>query len=332
MRQHVADLQRNITRAQTEATTGRQSDPVAALAQDNAQRISFSATSDRLIAISDANQIVAGRLSSTQLGLGAIGTALDTMSQTLTLAVGGSISRALLQGVTASAVESLSDSLNTRYGNTHVFGGTATDRPPIGDLGAARTTLETEFQSYFGFPVSDVAVPGISADDLTVFLTTVAEPLLTGAAWTGDISNGSDEAIRARIATDQTATVSLTANEPALRTGFVAAFLVSELSQVEFNDQALGALAAHTLSMAGNGSSGAAELQGQAGLIEEKLSITNERLLAQSNRLQQDADGMISVDAFEAASRFNTLVTQLETAYTLTSRLQQLSLMRFIAP
>ena len=332
MRQHVAELQRGITRAQTETTTGRLADPVAGLGEGNATRIAFEADSDRLMTIANANTRIAGRLSATQAALDAFRATLDGMTQTFTAAVGGNVSSALLAGVAEHAVSDMTDKLNTQFGSTFVFGGIATDRVALSDTADARVTLETEFQAHFGFPVSDSAVATISADDLATFLDTVAEPVLTGAAWSADLAHGSGEAVQARIDHDQVATVSVTAQEIALRTGFVAAFLVQELAQIGLNDGAMGALASHGLTMASSGAAGVAELQGHVGLMEERLAITNDRILAEGSSLRQSSAAMVAVDPFEAASAFSNLVSQLETAYTLTGRLQQLSLMRFIGP
>ncbi|MDD9908496.1 MAG: flagellar hook-associated family protein [Ahrensia sp.] len=331
MRQQISDMQRNITRAQTEATTGRLADPVSELGSQNADRISWSAASERLSVITDSNQVIIGRLSASQLGLDAVSDSLTSFSQTLTATIGGDASNTLLRNVSTSAVESLKTAINTQFGNTFVFGGTATNRPPIGDLSDAATTLETEFQNHFGFPTNDPQVAGITDDQMTTFLETVAEPALTGAAWATDFFDGVGDPIRARISPDETSTVSITADEFAMRQSLVSAFLAQELSQLELNDDAVRALASHSLSLAANGSVGIAELQGQISVVEEKLSVTNDRLLAHGSRLQQSADELVAVDPFQAATEFTTLVTQLETAYTLTGRLQQLSLMRFIA-
>jgi len=40
---------------------------------------------------------------------------------------------------------------------------------------------------------------------------------------------------------------------------------------------------------------------------------------------------MVGVDEFEAGTRLTSLLAQIETSYTLTARIQQLSLLKFIS-
>ena len=89
-----------------------------------------------------------------------------------------------------------------------------------------------------------------------------------------------------------------------------------------------GALPA--LGLAGCQSFFRAELQGLTGLLVNRTSEANERISVQMDELTLHSDKMVAVDPYEAATRLNSLITQIETSYTLTGRIQQLSLMRYI--
>ena len=71
-------------------------------------------------------------------------------------------------------------------------------------------------------------------------------------------------------------------------------------------------------------------MQGQAGFYANRIEQTSERLTTLIDEFTKQADEIAAVDPYEAATRLNSLLTQIETSYTLTGRLQQLSLMRFI--
>jgi len=66
------------------------------------------------------------------------------------------------------------------------------------------------------------------------------------------------------------------------------------------------------------------------GIYTERVSKAEERLQAQKDILKTSLGSMENVDPEEAATRLNTMKTLLETAYTVTAKIQQLSLANFL--
>ena len=71
---------------------------------------------------------------------------------------------------------------------------------------------------------------------------------------------------------------------------------------------------------------------GAARLFRSKPSRdANDRMSAQKDVIDDaDRNALESVDPYEASTRVNTLLTQIETSYALTARIQQLSLLDYL--
>ncbi|MEN9894165.1 MAG: hypothetical protein RIR97_17, partial [Pseudomonadota bacterium] len=57
---------------------------------------------------------------------------------------------------------------------------------------------------------------------------------------------------------------------------------------------------------------------------------SNESLTAQINIVKTNLNDLQGVDPYEASTRVNTLLQQVETSYTLTAKIQKLSLVNFL--
>jgi flagellar hook-associated protein 3 FlgL len=68
----------------------------------------------------------------------------------------------------------------------------------------------------------------------------------------------------------------------------------------------------------------------QLGLAENRISKSNESLTAQMKIVKTNLNSLQGVDPYEASTRVNVLLQQVETSYTLTARIQKLSLVNFL--
>jgi len=66
------------------------------------------------------------------------------------------------------------------------------------------------------------------------------------------------------------------------------------------------------------------------GLSQERVEKANDALDAQANIMQTKLVDIQGVDPYEASTLVKTLETQLETAYTIVSKIQQLSLVNYL--
>lgn len=70
--------------------------------------------------------------------------------------------------------------------------------------------------------------------------------------------------------------------------------------------------------------------QAEVGIIQQRVESASERVSMQIDLFKLNIDDHEGVDPYEASSRITSLLTQIEVSYTLTSRIQQLSLVRFL--
>jgi flagellar hook-associated protein 3 FlgL len=71
-------------------------------------------------------------------------------------------------------------------------------------------------------------------------------------------------------------------------------------------------------------------VQAKLGMVQGRVTKANERMSLQIDILSAHIGTLEGVDPYEASTRVTALTTQVETAYALTARLQQLSLLNYL--
>ncbi len=135
-----------------------------------------------------------------------------------------------------------------------------------------------------------------------------------------------------RLSPDQTAGVEVTATDPAIRTvleGLALAALVAEdipagdnAAQREMLDASRDLLL--------TGSDQVVTLRADVGYFEGAVADAETRNEAEKNALELARLEIIGVDSYEAAAQLEAVQTQLETLYSVTARLSQLTLADYL--
>jgi flagellar hook-associated protein 3 FlgL len=110
----------------------------------------------------------------------------------------------------------------------------------------------------------------------------------------------------------------------------LAAVVTSEFFDSNLNGDALQGVSEYVISHAGASVGETTKKQGEVGLVEERLARANDALIEQKSLFETFVSDMEAVDPYETSIELNTLLTQIETSYSITSRIQQLSIMRFL--
>src|SRR6187402_3099105 len=131
MRHHLVRAQSELTKAQTEASTGRHADLGLALGSGTGQSVSFERDLERLKGIVDTNGLASERLSSTQDALTQISNAAQGFLSTLTTSVSGDASSSLTLTEAKGMLGSLTSILNSSYNGEYLFAGINTDVEPV---------------------------------------------------------------------------------------------------------------------------------------------------------------------------------------------------------
>lgn len=334
LRYSMTRMQSELVTAQKEVATLRVADPGLALGARSGQSVSMARDIARLGVLVDSNQLVASRLSATQDALSLLTTRAEELRSTLTAASSGSSGPAVAQADGTAMIETLTSILNTSINGEHLFAGTNTDIQPIADFtdpaSPNRIAFDLSFVATFGFAQTDPAASGITAAQINDFLTNVVEPQFMGAGWAANWSSAADDPIVSRIALNETVQTSVTANISGVRKLAMAAAITSGLLIADLNTGAANAVINRGLALVSEGIAEITDQKAQTGLTESRIAKASERINMQIDLFEATIQDMEGVDPYEAASRVSALITQIETSYALTARIQGLSLLRFL--
>ncbi len=332
-RYNLLRMQAEMMKLEKEVVTQRVADAGIHLGSRTGMSVSLERDLKRLQSIIDANALGTARLSATQAGLQSMAEQAKELLTITIAATSGSVEPAIAMSAARAALSEMTGVLNTNLNGENLFAGVNTDVRPMNDFfdpaSPARAAMENAFATHFGFAHTDPLAAGITAADMTDFLTNVIEPQFLGAGWS-DWSNATDETITARITLTETAQASVSANIDGVRRLAMAAATIAVFFEGTINREARGAILAHGTSQSALAVSGITQVQSQTGIIENRISSANERLEMQMSIFQTKNSALVSIDPYEASARVSTLLAQIETAYTLTSRIRQLNLVRYL--
>ena len=239
-----------------------------------------------------------------------------------------------MQNTVKNAFEAATGAANLSASGEYLFGGTNSGTPPLNDYFAsagssAKTAFENSFQAFFGFPIDDPSVAGISGSQMSTFLDQVGADF-DGAAWQTDWSNASDTPLTSRINTNEVIPTSTTTNSEGFRKLALGAVISVELLGRNLSPDTQGVVARRATTAIGDAISAIDADRATLGVAQSRVKQANDSISNQIDLVKTQMNDLESVDPYEAATRVNTLTTQLETSYALTSRISQLSLLNYL--
>ncbi|MEZ5811890.1 MAG: flagellar hook-associated family protein [Rhizobiaceae bacterium] len=333
LRYSMASAQSQLASSQREVASGKVDDIGLELGRQTGRFVSLKSDMQRLETIMHTNELAASRMSVSQDAIGQIMVRNQDLLENVASGFTQNIDPAILAQIGEKVLSDTLGLLNTGQNGDYIFAGVNTDAPPVADYatGPAKAAFDAAFLGFFGFDKNDPAAQSIDEATMTTFLDTVVEPQFLGVDWTTTMSVASDEGILSRITLTQSAVTSASANEDGFRRTVMAGVITMELFSGNLGAQALNAVADKATELTGTAAAELSNLQGRLGLVEEQVSKASEQIQSQSDLLAEYASSLENVDPYEASVRLTSLLTQIETSYALTARLQQLSLMRFMA-
>jgi flagellar hook-associated protein 3 FlgL len=335
LRLSVARMQVDLARAQKEVASGRQADVGLSLGAQTGHTVSLRQEHARLQATIDSNALASGRLDATQHGLDSIRSAAQSFLNALVGARAGGTTAQSITTQAAGALEALTDTVNSNVNGEYIFGGLNTDVKPLATYGgsppsAGKTAVDGAFMTAFGVGQSDPAVESIAPAALKTFLDGPFSDLFQGTGWSSGWSSASDKPIRSRISSSELVATSVSANSPAVQKLAKAYTLVSDLGLDKLSGPAFQAAIDSAAGAVGEALADLTETQAQVGVAQNRIKDANERMSIQIGVLGTQVDALEGADPYEATTRVSALMTQIQTAYSLTAQLQQLSLLKYL--
>lgn len=334
MRQSILKMQAELAGSQTELSTGTYADIGQTLGARTGDSLSLQTQNSLLQTITDTNQAVATRLDTTQAILGSLQSNAQDLLNSLIESNGSNSNAGTIQASGESNLQSLISSLNSTLSGDYIFSGTNTGNPAITDYygpGAPNNAaVDSAFTAAFGMPQTSPGVSAISASNMQTFLDTAFAPLFHGANWAAGWSSASSPTLTNRISESQTVDTSVSANNPAFQQLAQAYTMIADLGTQNLSSPAYQTVTTSARNLLTSAISSLTDLQASVGLVQSDINDSTNQMSLQMNILSTQIGNLESVNPYEITTRITDLQTQIETSYSLTAQLQQLSLVKYL--
>jgi flagellar hook-associated protein 3 FlgL len=331
----VMQAQSQLASAMTEESTGQYGNLGLQLGDQSGYELSLKERVGQLQTLTSGNSLVSTSLSTAQSALQSIQSVAQATVNDLAAWTQGDNSGASLENMGQSALQALIASTNATSGDQYVFGGINSAIAPMADYyssppSAAKTAIDDAFQTAFGVLPSDPAAADISASAMQSFLSGPFAALFTGASWSASWSSASSANTSAEIAPGQTVTTSTNANQPGFQELAQAYAMLSEFGGSELSSDAQQAVAAAASSLVAQGVNSMINAQAELGSAQSAVTRANSSMSSQLRILQGQIGNLDNANPTTTAARISSLTNQIQMAYELTARLQQLNLAQYL--
>lgn len=213
---------------------------------------------------------------------------------------------------------SVANLLNGSIAGRTMFAGNDTDALPVGDGSLLLDDIEA------------LIIPGATAQDVSDAVDTYFAP--GGGYLTTRYAGSADPIGAVRISPDDALTYDITAEADELRHALAAIAKGAIIDRGVLDGQVEEQR--KLIEMAGTDMLGASAsvvaLRGEVGSLESRLDSAGTRNATETDALAIARASLLEADPFETAIRLNSVQTQLDTFYTVTARLSQLSLTGYL--
>lgn len=324
----VSNAQKEVVKLENESVTGTYYDIGLELGVKTSQSLNFSRESERLQAIVDSNALAEQRMETSQLAMEQMTASAQTILDTFVGVTGASdgTSTAVAANTALAELENFAGMAVTSINGEFVFSGINTDAQTISstfveDVTADFNSALTAFLGANGLS----SVSEMSGDDIDSFVASYS----AGFDWS-NWTNASDTVMSSRISTTETTKTSTSLNGDGFKNLVLSALIGSQLAVEGLQSDALARVKYHVVLVSGNAVTGINAERSQLGLSQARVESANETLKTQKTIIDTQFSNLVSVDPYEAKVRLTNLMTQLETSYTITAKIQQLSLVNFL--
>lgn len=338
MRITVASAQKEMLQLQEETVTGRHADVGAALGAKTSRTLNLHRDLQRMESLKSTNALTTQRLAASQEALGLMSSAANDAMEVM-IALSGMTSAdqlQLAQQNIGNALSTFTAAANTSFSGEYLFAGINSDVVPLNDYlqespGAspAKAAFDAAFNARFGFAQDDPAVATITPADMQSFIGDL-EASFMGPDWQTNWSTASDENMQSRISAAETVQSSTNVNAMGMRYMALGLVMGQELMALGISEATRKVVSDSAIDYMGRAISGIDGERSKLGISEARVVQANTSLDAQITILSTSIKDMEGIDTYEAATRVTTLESQLSLAYTLTSRIQNLSLLNYL--
>jgi flagellar hook-associated protein 3 FlgL len=333
----IRSLQSQMMDAQKELSTGRKADLVAALRDRAAEDVDLRNALNDITEFKGTAEVVASRMDTMQAALGGVRDIADQMRNTA-LTSRDSVSRRYLQEAASTALDRINSFLNAQVAGRTLFSGIQTDLAPMqamtivnGATGFSPLQAVDQVIANLG-PITDAAsalAVANGADGInSIFDDTNSDANLR---YSGTFYNGaSTGTVTARLDNGYQIDYGLRADDPAFRELQQGLYMLASVPFGSIPDDAYAAWQDEAVRHINNGFQGAIDVSAELGYKQSVVDTAITQHEATLAQLNNQVANLEAADPFETSLRLSQLQTQLEATFSITARMHELSLTKFL--
>lgn len=335
----MESLQKDLGDCQKELSTGRKSD----IAIDLGFQLRKSANNHSLYSTLETylsnNLISSARLETTQTVLSDIASNAEKFKSSLLMAQNDSSGQKIITEQANNTLNLLISSLNTSNSNTYIFSGTKTDVQPLipyfkNPQSPAKSAIDLAYSSNppngFGFTQISSMVSGITLDQMNNFISGPFSNLFSDTEWPKNWSSANNQPLKNSISPNLKLDTSITVNDPALRKFAMAYVMMADLGADRLNEITYQTLTHNAINFLEEGLSQLNATRARVGVLQQTIAGANREMTIQKDILNIQIGKLENSDQSVVAANINNLLNRIEASYTLTARLSNLSLTKYL--
>lgn len=316
---HNLDLRTRLGTLTSEFSSGRKDDLAKSLGTDSARLSNIDRRLDLITSYTRSGTEIGQQLDIVQQALDRLDSVRSPLSESLINAefVDSSFQREALASQGREAFKEMVGALNSRFANTSLFAGNATNQPALAPADQMIASIEA-------------AVAGLTTvADVEAALDTWFDDPAGGFATTGYLGD-TGAPVERRLDESRTLTLDYRADSDEIRQVLkaTAKSFAAMASDLQTSDQI------STLKQSGIDLASSAEplvqFRSAIGTTQARVDGTLASLAAEETVLSGIYNDLTLADPFETGLALQELQTQLETHYTVTARLSRLSLTEYV--
>ncbi len=333
----IRSLQSQLMDAQKEISTGRKADLVAALRDRAAEDVDLRNALNDVTEFKGTTDIVASRMDTMQAALGGVRDIADQMRSTA-LTARDSVSRRYLQEAASTALDRINSFLNAEVAGRTLFSGIQTNLAPMQATTAVNATSGLSPQQAVSQVIANLGPITDAASALAVangpdgissmFNDTNSNPNLNySATFYNGASTGS---VTARLDNGYQIDYGVRADNPAFRELQQGLSMLASVPYGSVPDDAFAAWQDEAVKHISAGFQGAIDVSAELGFKQSVVADASTRHDATIAQLNNQVANLEAADPYETSLRLSQLQTQLEATFSITARMNELSLTKFL--
>ena len=335
-------LQTSIVEATQEVNSGRHVDVGRTLGRLTGSAVSARAEENTFKEQQTSNGLVETRLKNIDASLATLSEGAESVANNL-IASGVSTDFGTIVDQARSGLQTLTGALNAKGDGQYLFGGNNTSEQPIKTDQAATdaqaAAIALSFSDFVAAATGGTDPSVVTAQQMADYLGNGFEEVLTpapsvfhkfGDLFPADWTSASGEPIESRISKSETIESSADANDKSFRGIAMAYTMLSAFGTSALSRDARIALTNRATSLLKDGSDGIVKQRADIGIKLKRIESADAELLRQQDIMADTVSKLENVDITEAGVRVNALKTQLEAAYAVTGKIQNLSILDYL--